>query len=89
MQAGLVSLACQQELRRLMRLCCAQAGCPSPVQCCFIDASHLVVHKQAGEQYCQREDLGAVLGSLHMQDRQQRAYELRLNTCVALRSLLA
>jgi hypothetical protein len=39
-------------------------GLCAPVQCCLINASHLVVHKQAGQQHCQAEDLCAVLGRL-------------------------
>ena len=35
-----------------------------PVQRCLIDAAHLVVHKQAGQEDSQREYLGAVLPCL-------------------------
>lgn len=37
----------------------------APVQRGLVDASHLVEHKQAGKQHRQREDLGAILASLH------------------------
>ena len=45
--------------------CAAQhAGRGAPVQRRLVDAAHLVEHKQAGQQYRQREDLGAVLPRL-------------------------
>jgi len=40
------------------------AGSVSPVKRRFINATHLIVNKQAGQQNCQGEDLRAVLSSL-------------------------
>jgi hypothetical protein len=59
-----------------------------PVQSRLINAAHVVVHKQAGQQHCQREDLGTVLRSLHAVYKSQthvvrskeRGLEVRLFT---------
>lgn len=34
------------------------------VQCSLIDATHLIVNKQAGQEHCQGENLRAVLARL-------------------------
>jgi hypothetical protein len=65
--AAAASLTCRLLLLLLLLGVCA------PVQCCLINASHLVVHKQAGQQHRQAEDLRAVLGRL--QDTQAVCYQ--------------
>ena len=65
--AAAASLACRLLLLLLLLGVCA------PVQCCLINASHLVVHKQAGQQHRQAEDLRTVLGRL--QDTQAVCYQ--------------